>query len=233
MKSAYPVFTMAMAIAPRLASAYSLAADSVSCYALPNTESGVIGTYTDDHDLSITCQTQGPSVNGTTVWDLTSDGCYVPDSHVDTGSDLAVTDACEVTATDDDDDSFDALADDYPYKGGCGGVDPWNYYKCQCTSFVAFRVNRKLGISFHNRYKGAHWGNANLWDDAARQTSTTINSTPKAGCIAQTNAGTYGHVAWVTGVSGSNVNIEEYNWATREGYGKRTVAKSTFSYIHL
>lgn len=223
---------LSMAMASRFAAAYSLAADSVSCYAYPDETSGVIGTYTDDQDLEIACQTEGAPVNGSSIWDQTSDGCYVADFYVDTGSEEYIADVC-AAIEDESPDGVSIFADNYPYKGGCGGVDPWNYYKCQCTSFVAFRVNRVLGINFHNRYKGAHWGNANLWDDAARSTGTTINSTPKARCIAQTNAGSFGHVAWVTGVSGSSVTIEEYNWAKSEGYGTRTVAKSTFSYIHL
>jgi len=230
MKYTQTVFSLALAW--RMASAYSITADSVSCHALPDTESGVIGLYHGDDDVSITCQTDGPSVNGSTIWDLTSDGCYVSDFLLDTGSEDIVTNQCPSPSSEADSD-FSIQADNYPYKGSCGGVDPWNYYKCQCTSFVAFRVNRKLGINFHNRYKGAHWGNANLWDDAARQTGTTINSTPKVNSIAQNNGGTYGHVAWVTAVSGTKVTVEEYNWATREGYGRRTVSKGTFNYIHL
>jgi surface antigen len=90
-----------------------------------------------------------------------------------------------------------------------------------------------LGIKFHNQYKGTNWGNANTWDDAAKRTGVKVNSTPKPGCIAQSNAGNYGHVAWVTAVNGNQVTIEEYNWAKREGYGKRTVSKGSFNYIHL
>lgn len=124
-------------------------------------------------------------------------------------------------------------ANDYPYGGSCSGVDPWNFYKCQCTSFVAYRINDRKGIHFTNQYKGNHWGNANSWDEAARASGVTINSTPKAGAIAQSNAGNYGHVAWVQSVSGSSVTIEEYNYVHTEGYSTRTLAKSTFNYIHL
>jgi len=127
-------------------------------------------------------------------------------------------------------------ANDYPYKASCpgSGVDPWNFYKCQCTSFVAWRINDRLGKKFTNQYKGEHFGNANTWDTAARAAGVTINQTPKVNSVAQSNGGTYGHVAWVTAVDGSQVTIEEYNWANAENYGKRTVAKGTFSYyIHF
>ena len=98
---------------------------------------------------------------------------------------------------------------------------------------MAWRINKRLGIKFHNQYKGTNWGNANTWDDAAKRTGVKVNKTPKPGAVAQSNAGKYGHVAWVTAVNGNKVTIEEYNWAKREGYGKRTVDKSTFNYIHL
>lgn len=243
-----------MATASRLASAYSLAADSVACYALPDTESAIIDGYSNDQQLDITCQTEGSSVNGSTIWDLTEDGCYVADTLVNTGSDSYVADSCEAIIDLEDEDDFLAGDDDadtslaerdefvelavrsnnYPYKNKCTGVDPWLFYKCQCTSFVAFRVNKVLKKKFTNHYKDQAWGNANSWDEAARKSAgVTINKKPKKNCIAQSNKGSYGHVAWVTGVSGKNVKIEEYNWAHRKAYGKRTVPKTTFSYIHL
>lgn len=125
------------------------------------------------------------------------------------------------------------MTNDYPYSGRCSGVDPWNFYKCQCTSFVAWRINNRLGIKFTNQYKGKTWGNANQWDDAARASGVTINNTPVAGCVAQTDAGGYGHVAWVSKVSGNTVTVEEYNFNTNEAYHTRIVNKSEFRYIHL
>lgn len=34
---------------------------------------------------------------------------------------------------------------------GASGLDKWMYYKCQCTSFIAWRIIQKFGIKFHNR----------------------------------------------------------------------------------
>lgn len=124
--------------------------------------------------------------------------------------------------------------DDYPYKNSCNtknDVDPWNFYKCECTSFVAWRINDVKKI------KGQHWGNANLWDDAARKSGVKINKTPKKGAVAQTNisGSGLGHVAWVKSVSkdGKKVTVEEYNWK-KDKYGVRTVDKGDFQwYIHL
>ncbi|KAJ1825419.1 hypothetical protein LPJ70_008023, partial [Coemansia sp. RSA 2708] len=88
-------------------------------------------------------------------------------------------------------------------------------------------------VKFHNHYKGPNWGNANTWDNAARSTGVPVNSKPVPGCVAQTNAGSYGHVAWVAKVSGNSVTIEEYNYGRREAYSTRTVPKSSFNYIHV
>jgi len=98
---------------------------------------------------------------------------------------------------------------------------------------VAWRINERLGVKFHNQYKGVNWGNANSWNDAAKRTGVTVNKTPKPGCVAQTDSGSYGHVAWVTAVGDKTVTIEEYNYGGRERYGTRTVPKNNFNYIHI
>ncbi|KAJ3493964.1 hypothetical protein NLG97_g4388 [Lecanicillium saksenae] len=124
------------------------------------------------------------------------------------------------------------VKNDYPYSGKCSGTDPYHFYRCQCTSFVAFRINKRLGVKFTNRYKGAAWGDAKIWDEAAHKSKVRIDNKPVPGCVAQTNAGP-GHVAWVTKVSGDKVTVEEYNYVHKKAYGTRTVAKSKFSYIHI
>lgn len=126
------------------------------------------------------------------------------------------------------------MRNDYPYSGQTSGVDPWNFYKGQCTSFVAWRLNDRNNIGFDNHYKGVHWGNADNWDNAARQVGITVNSTPAVGVVGQTDAGRAGHVVWVAAVnSDGTVTIEEYNYNNPSAYGTRRVSKSTFVYIHF
>ena len=126
------------------------------------------------------------------------------------------------------------VGDDYPssYKSSCGKQDAWKFVRCQCTSFVAWRVNERLGVEFGNYYKGVHWGDAKGWDEAAKKAGVKVDDRPVAGAVAQSSE-KKGHVAWVTGVSGGKVEVEEYNWGKDEGYGRRTVAKGEFRYIHL
>ncbi|KAJ2850514.1 hypothetical protein IWW36_001832 [Coemansia brasiliensis] len=216
-----------------LAEAYTIyKATSVNCRSGPGTNYKAVKAYTTKDNIKLTCQTSGQSIKGNALWDKTTDNCYISDYYLHTGSNGYVVKKCS-SGSSGGSKIPGPTTNDYPYKSNCNGIDPWNYYKCQCTSFVAWRINKRLGVKFHNHYKGPNWGNANTWDNAAKQTGVPINSKPVPGCIAQTNAGKYGHVAWVTKVSGSSVTVEEYNWSHREAYGTRTVPKSTFNYIHI
>jgi surface antigen len=105
--------------------------------------------------------------------------------------------------------------------------------KGQCTSFVAWRLNNRNHIKCTNGYKGQHFGNAKSWDNAARAAGISVTSTPRVGDVAQSNAGSYGHVAVAAKVNASTVVVEEYNYAHPDHYGTRTVSKSAFNYIHF
>jgi len=84
----------AFALSFSFASAYPITGDSVNCRSGPGTSYDVKKTYKKGQDVSITCQTQGTSVNGNSIWDKTSDGCYVADYYVKTGSSGYVKDKC-------------------------------------------------------------------------------------------------------------------------------------------
>ncbi|TQV99357.1 hypothetical protein V2A60_004835 [Cordyceps javanica] len=252
------VAQIAVAVIPA-ADGYAINQDGVQCHSGPGADYATIRAFAVRQDISLSCQ----SLRDDEAWYKTSDGCFVPSTHVPGAADLP---SCEESpASEADYASFlldlraegdeaaeagpeeavsaadaDAAAaaipgpvtNDYPYSGKCSGVDPWAFYKCQCTSFVAFRINKRLGVKFTNKYKGAAWGDAKIWDEAARQSKVRIDGKPVPGCVAQTNAGP-GHVAWVTKVSGDKVTVEEYNYVHKKAYGTRTVAKGTFSYIHI
>ncbi|KAJ2809587.1 hypothetical protein H4S07_003180 [Coemansia furcata] len=212
-------------------------ADVVNCRSSPSTSGSVVRTYKANDDVSLTCQISGQNIKGNALWDKTTAGCYVSDYYIKTGSTGYVTGKCDSGGSPPSpppNGGGDAgpMKDDYPYPGQCNGVDPWRYFKCQCTSFVAWRINSRLGVKFDNYYKGPNWGNANTWGDAARSTGVPINNTPVPGCVAQTNSGSAGHVAWVAKVSGDSVTVEEYNYK-RHTYSTRTVPKSSFNYIHI
>ncbi|GJN69427.1 CHAP domain-containing protein [Purpureocillium lilacinum] len=221
-----------------VASAFPITGSTVNCRAGPDTSSAVKKTYTKGTDVKIVCQTEGPTIEGNSIWDKTSDGCYVADFYVKTGKNGYVTDKCPGTKPPGGGDGGGGsipgpVKNDYPYNGRCSGIDPWKYYKCQCTSFVAWRINKRLGIKFHNYFKGPNWGDAKTWDEAARKTGYKVDNNPKPGSIAQHSRNKWGHVAWVTKVNGNQVTIEEYNHVRPDTYSVRTVNKSEFVYIHL
>ena len=127
-----------------------------------------------------------------------------------------------------------ALTDDYPYRGQTSGVDQWSFYKGQCTSFVAWRLNSRNDIAFFNQYRGEHFGNANSWDTAARNAGIPVDLTPTVGSVAQSDAGEFGHVAWVAAVhTDDTVTLEEYNKNGTEAYGTRRVSTTGFEFIHF
>ena len=126
-------------------------------------------------------------------------------------------------------------ANDYPYyNANENGVDPWNFYYRQCTSFVAWRLNHNNGVAFTNQYKGAsRWGNATTWGTVAKNLGISVDNNPAVGSVAWWSSG-MGHVAWVSAVNGDNVTIEEYNWSVSLGYGTRVINKSSVTgYIHI
>ncbi|GAB1317716.1 Peptidase C51 domain-containing protein [Madurella fahalii] len=235
------VAALLQAVTFSVTNAYPVTGDTLNCRSGPGTSYAVKRTYKKGADVKISCQTSGTSVNGNNIWDKTQHGCYVADYYVKTGTNGYVTKKCSSSGGGGGGGSGGGsskkipgpMKNDYPYKGKCGPADKWNYFKCQCTSFVAWRINERLGVKFHNQYKGVNWGNANSWDEAARRTGVRVDNKPVPGCIAQSNAGRAGHVAWVAAVGKDTVTIEEYNWNVREGYGKRTVPKKNFNYIHI
>ena len=194
----------------------------------PGTGYAAVGTIAKGTKVTISCQTTGSTVKGTygtsNIWDKIGTGRFVSDAYVYTGSDGRVAPKCGSTGGSTGSTTPSGIiGNDYPYSGQTSGVDPWNFYKGQCTSFAAWRARSVKHVSFTNSYKGQHWGNANHWDDAARAAGVTTSSRPHVGDIAQSDAGSYGHVAYVAKVNanGSFV-VEEYNWANPEHYGTRT-----------
>lgn len=118
-------------------------------------------------------------------------------------------------------------------------VDPWTYINRNCTSFVAWRLYTRNGMS---PVPGGY-SNAGNWGSAAQNTGYTVNSTPAVGAVAWWSASAipkYGHVAWVEAVNGSNITVEEYNYPSASNgyqyyyYGERIIsAGSPTGYIHF
>ncbi|KAL3442669.1 hypothetical protein BJX65DRAFT_213555 [Aspergillus insuetus] len=85
---------LALAAAISTATAYPITGDNVNCRAEPTTNSDVVEVYAKGTEVKLECQTHGETVLGTSIWDKTTDGCYVIDYYVKTGTTGMVTDDC-------------------------------------------------------------------------------------------------------------------------------------------
>jgi hypothetical protein len=56
----------------------------------------IANMYPQGTTVTLACQDTGPSYGGSTIWDLTTDGLWIPDSYVKTGSTSMVTGTCTI-----------------------------------------------------------------------------------------------------------------------------------------
>ncbi|KAH8696632.1 hypothetical protein BGW36DRAFT_321998 [Talaromyces proteolyticus] len=80
-----------------ISNAYPIKTDGLHCRSGPGTGYSIVKTYNKGEEVSITCQAPGTDVNGDSLWDKTSDGCYVTDYYVSTGTSGYVTGECGST----------------------------------------------------------------------------------------------------------------------------------------
>ena len=184
------------------------------------------GWFSSNEAVRVLCTAAGQTHNGSSAWFFTK-GYWLHSTRLKDNPNGNGYSTCRGHTRPG------GLRNDYPYSGQTSGVDPWNFYKGQCTSFVAWRLNDRTNVAFHNYYRGVRWGNAYNWDNAARSAGITVNSTPRVGAVAQTDDGS-GHVAWVAAVhSDGDVTVEEYNYNNPTAYGYRKVSSSRFVYLHF
>lgn len=99
-------------------------------------------------------------------------------------------------------------------SNGNGG-DGYGYGCRQCTSYVAWRIAKEIGVYYS-------WGDAYTF--TSRSVAAGFKKGPaSSGSIAVMDPGTagnsHGHVAWVEAVSGNQVLISQYNYNYGAGYG--------------
>lgn len=109
-------------------------------------------------------------------------------------------------------------------------VDDWGMYNRQCVSYTAFRV------AASGRYM-PYWGgvgNANQWDENARAAGIPVDYSPRAGDVAISNAGYYGHSMYVESVNADgSINISQYNASWTGTYSTNTISPSGLVFIHF
>lgn len=76
-----------------------------------------------------------------------------------------------------------------------GGDVPGNTYAWGNCTYWSFAMRLWAGYPIPTS-----WGNANTWDDRARADGYLVDHSPAVGAVYQTDAGQWGHVAYVIGV---------------------------------
>ncbi|KAJ5164814.1 uncharacterized protein N7500_006644 [Penicillium coprophilum] len=89
-----PILALAFATLTPIVNAYPITGNVVNCRSGPGTSYSVVKSYKKGADVAITCQAAGTTVNGNEIWDKTSDGCYIADYYIRTGSSSYVTKKC-------------------------------------------------------------------------------------------------------------------------------------------
>jgi surface antigen len=108
--------------------------------------------------------------------------------------------------------------------------DPWGMYKRQCVSYTAWKVSNS---GRHMPYWGGR-GNAKQWDDNARAAGIPVDTSPKVGDVAVSNAGTYGHVMYVEAVhEDGTISISQYNASWTGTYSEARRSTTGLVFIHF
>lgn len=109
-------------------------------------------------------------------------------------------------------------------------IDSWGMYNRECVSYAAFKVAES---GRHMPYWGGR-GNANQWDDNARAAGIPVDSNPREGDVAQSDAGYYGHVMYVEHVYGDGtILISQYNAGLDGRYSERRISAAGLDFIHF
>lgn len=114
-------------------------------------------------------------------------------------------------------------------------IDDWGMYNRECVSYTAYKVHQDF-LAGKNRRDMPYWGgigNANQWDDNARAYGIPVNTSPKPGSIAISNAGAYGHAMYVQAVSGNRIYVQQYNQQMTGQYSEGWRYTTGLVFIHF
>lgn len=113
------------------------------------------------------------------------------------------------------------------YMGGAVAGDTYEWGNC---TYWAYAMRLWAGDPIPTS-----WGNANTWDDRARNDGYVVDNIPTVNAVFQSDAGKFGHVAYVIKVDAANGNwtISEMNYPTLNVVTQRTFAKSAAAYYNF
>lgn len=110
-------------------------------------------------------------------------------------------------------------------------IDSWGMYNRECVSYTAWKVYE----SGRNMPYWGGYGNANQWDDNAIAMGIPVDNNPRAGDVAVSNSGFYGHVMYVESVNpNGTINISQYNAGLNGTYSRvYNMNKGNLLFIHF
>jgi surface antigen len=135
-----------------------------------------------------------------------------------------------------------APRDAYPYRDAPKDVlDRWGFETRECTSYVAWRLNRDDGIGFTTHYGGALWWNAAEWLTAAERAGVPADAdaTPGSVMVLQpgvSGAGPPGHVAIVVAAGHGWVLVDDYNTNDAGRFSRHWIKAAPFpgmAFLHF
>ncbi|MGT2888436.1 CHAP domain-containing protein [Streptococcus didelphis] len=90
------------------------------------------------------------------------------------------------------------------------------------------------GVKSLAPWVGNYWGNGGQWAYSAAAAGFRVGSTPTVGSVVVWNDGGYGHVAYVTGVQGGQIQVMEANYNGNQSIGnyRGWFTPSGVSYIY-
>jgi surface antigen len=203
----------------------TLASPSLNERSAPSTSAAVVGSLPYGSTVYIACQTSGSLVGSSSVWDRLSNGTYISDYWTTTPGQNTWTSSiprCGTSST-----PTATVGRTVSYNEGASG---------QCTWWAIDRFHWFSGY-YPNLVAPGNNGNAQYWAGNAAYNGWTVTATPRVNSIAvfppYTNgAGSVGHVAWVTSVSGGQITVSEVNYVGFNTVDTRTlVPASTVRYI--
>jgi surface antigen len=201
----------------------TVASPSLNERSSPSTSATVVGSLPYHSTIYISCQTSGSLVGASYIWDRLTNGAYVSDYWTNTPGQNTWTSTipqCGTTTT-------AAIGRTVSYNEGSAG---------QCTWWAIDRFHAYSGY-YPNLVAPGNNGNAQYWAANATYNGWTVVATPRVHSIVvfpvwTNGAGSVGHVAWVTAVSGSQITVTEMNWVAPYQTDTRTLTPaSTVRYI--
>jgi surface antigen len=138
--------------------------------------------------------------------------------------------------------SATAPRDAYPYRHAVKDVtDRWGFETRECTSYVAWRLNRDERIGFTTHFRGVLWWNAAEWLRAAIAAGIPADGNPAAGSVmvlqpGVSGAGPPGHVAIVVRAVQGWVLVDDYNTSDAGRYARHWIAEAPYpgmAFLHF